>query len=814
MGRLVQDLRYASRLLLKSPGFTTVAVMALALGIGANTALFSVVNAVLIRPLPYPSPDRLVTVWNRYPKMGLLQASLSGPDYADRRNLNRVFERLGVYTDANLNLTGGGNPERIQGVRASADVFRVLGVQPALGRILLPEEDRPGGEAVVILSHGLWQRRFGSDRSLVGRSVTLNGKSHTVVGVMPSGFGFPSPQTEMWVPLALTPAQTDPSQRGNEYLATVARLKPGATLIQAREDMDRITRRILEASPRATREYFEGAGWGCAVVPLKEQVVGESRTSLLVLLGAVGFVLLVACANVSNLQLARSATRRTEIAIRTALGAGRWSLVRQLFTESLLLAVLGGTAGLLVAAWGVDLLVRTRPANLPRLEEVSIDSGVLAFTAAISLLAAVLFGLAPAIQLSRANPNEALKEGGRGATGGLRQHRVQRILVTSQVSLALVLLIGAGLLFRSFRSLQRVDPGFDSKNLLTMYVSLPPSKYPDAERMLAFFEELLRRLKTLPGVMGSAATTLVPLAEGNWTASFFPEGQEPRTGEALLLASMRLVTPGYFRTMGIPLKRGRDFTERDDSKTPGVVVVDAGAARRLWPGQDPLGKRITFSDSAANATWLTVVGVVGEIKDAALDRESMIHVYGPYTQRPVRSMFIALRAGTDPAGILPAVRREVHSIDPDQPLFAVRTMESYVDDALAQPRFRSSLISLFAGIALLLAALGVYAVISYSVAQRTHEIGIRMTLGARTPDVVKLVLGQGLPPILVGTFIGLVTALAFSRVLESLLYGVSARDPATFAGVSLLLVWVALTACFLPARRAARVDPMIALRYE
>ncbi|HEV8375554.1 MAG TPA: ABC transporter permease, partial [Candidatus Polarisedimenticolia bacterium] len=714
-----------------------------------------------------------------------------------------------------LNLTGGGNPERIQGIRVSAGLFPALGVPAARGRFFLPEEDRTGGEAVVVVSDGLWKRRFGGDRALVGRSLVLNGKSHTVVGIMPPGFGFPSPSTEMWIPLALPSEELDPARRGNEFLqAAVARLRPGITVPLAQNDMDRITRTILASLPQAARDYFAGAGWGSVVAPLKEHVVGASRTALLTLLGAVVFVLLVACANVSCLQLARAASRQREMAIRAALGAGRGSIVRQLLSESLLLALVGGEVGMLVAVWGVDLLVTMRPANFPRLEEVRIDSGVLAFTVAISILSAVLFGLAPAFRLSRTGPNEALKEGTRSATAGVKQLRGQQLLVMTQVALALVLMIGAGLMLRSFRNLQQVDPGFKTENVLTTYISLPPAKYSEPEKNLEFFRQLLRRLQTLPGVESVAAGSLVPLAEGWSTASFFAEGQARRPGEILPLASIRVVTPGYFRTMGIPLLQGRDFTDRDDRTSVRVVAVDRGTARRLWPAEDPIGKRITFSDSVKDAVWLTVAGVVGDIKDLALDRDPMLHVYLPLGGSPQGAMFLALRTRTDAAGFLPAVREQVRAMDADQPIFAVRTMDSYVDDALAQPRLRFNLVALFAGVALLLASLGVYSVISYSVARRTHEIGIRMTLGARRRDVVGLIVRQGLPLILLGSGIGLGAAWGLTRVLDTLLYGVGAHDPGTFAGVSLLLVLVASAACYLPARRAATVDPMIALRYE
>jgi putative ABC transport system permease protein len=496
------------------------------------------------------------------------------------------------------------------------------------------------------------------------------------------------------------------------------------------------------------------------------------------------------------------------------LGAGRWRLIRQLLTESLMLGAVGGILGVLVGSWGVDLLVRMQPANLPRLDEVSLDSRVLLFSAALSILSAVISGLAPALRLSRTSPNEALKESGRGATGGLKQLRVQRLLAVSQVALALVLLVGAGLMLRSFETLMRVDAGKETKNVLTAYLSLPASKYPDPQARQAFFDRLVGRLGALPGVKEVAMSSLVPLAEGNWNDTFFPEGQEPGRGEASPLASMRLVSPGLFRTLGIPLRRGRDFTDHDDARSPGVVVVDDAAARRLWPGEDPLGKRITFSDSSDGATWLSVVGVVGDIKDVALDREPMIHVYRPYAQQAIPGMFVALRTASSPAAILPAMRQELRLLDPDQPLYAVRTMQGYVEDSLAQPRLRFILIGLFASVALLLSVLGVYAVISYAVGQRIQEIGIRMALGARRSDVVRLVILQGLPMVLLGAGIGLIAALGLTRLLGSLLYGVTARDPETFAAVSVLLVLVALAACYLPARRAAKVDPLTALRME
>lgn len=815
MSGFLQDLRFAFRWLRQRPGFALAAMLTLGLGIGANTAIFTVVNAVLIRPLPYREPERLVTVWNKYPKMGLERASISGPDYADRRH-SQVFERFAVFTDAGLNLTGGGEPERLQGVRVSEDFFPALAVVPRAGRFFLPEEDRPGGAAAAIVGAGLWKRRFGGDPKLLGRTILLNGKPTTVVGIMPEGFAYPTPRTEIWVPLALSAEGMDPSQRGNEFLDAVARLKPGVSLAQAQSDMDRITKSILAAAPQGARDYFAGAGWGAVVVPLKESVIGEAGGPLWILLGAVACVLLIACANVSNLQLARSAARQREIAVRVALGAGRWRIVRLLLSESLMLALVGGGIGYLVAAWGVDLLMAARPANLPRLEEVSLDGRVLVFTAGVSILAGLLAGLAPALQISSTGTAESLKEGAKALSGGGLARRLRQTLVVSQVSLALVLLIAAGLMLRSFDRLQRVDPGFDPKDLLTLHVSLPKSKYPGPPEVSAFYRQLVEKAEQLPGVRSAALASLVPFAEGNWTASFFTADHPPSPGETLPLASLRVVSPGYFRTYGIPLQRGRDFPSVEGPEAPGAAIVDAATARKLWPGEDPLGKRLTFSDSDSyeKAVWLTIIGVAAEIKDEVLDEKPRLRIYLSQVRNTQRAMFLAVRGRGAETALLPQVRQVIASLDPDQPIFAPRSQRSYLDDNLAQPRFRSGLVGLFSAVALILAALGIYAVIAGSVSQRTREIGIRMSLGARRSDVEWLVLRQGLAPVAAGISIGLLAALAVTRLLSGLLFGVTARDPLTFAGVSLLLAAVALLASYLPARRAAKVDPWTALRYE
>jgi putative ABC transport system permease protein len=816
MGTLAQDLRYGLRMLARSPGLTVTAALALALGIGANTAIFSVVDAVLLRPLPYDDPDRLVMVWNRYPKMNLQRAAVSGPDFVERRDENHVFEQVAAFIDGNLNLTSAGEPERLRAVRASASLFPLLGVRPALGRTFLTEEDRPGSSQVAVVSHGLWTRRFGSDPRLVGRPLTLNGTPHTVVGILSAGDSFPDPSVDVWVPIALTAEQVDPSRRGNEYIGMIARLKSGVTLEQAQADMDLITRRALSQAPQVAKDFFESNGWGAFLSPLREEVVGGARPALLALLGAVGCVLLIACANVSNLLLARATSRKREIAIRTALGAGRTRLVRQLLTESLLLAVLGGGLGLLLAVWGVDLLAALRPENLPRVEEIGLDLRVLTFTGLLSLAAGIVFGLAPALHASRPDLNESLKEGGRASSAGPGHSRLRGLLVVSQIALALVLLVGAGLMIRSFWLLQRVDPGFRPEGLLTMNISLSTSKYPKPEQRVAFFQQLRQRLAALPGVEAVAATSLLPLAGGTSTASFFAEGQRPGPGESSPLANVRLATPDYFRTMGIPLKRGREFTDQD-TRAPNVVVVDEGMVRRFWRGQDPIGRRLTFTETPTEADWMTVVGIAGEVKHSGLDGHDYAHIYGPHALTAFlvpEGMFVVVRTRSDPDGQVAAVRRAVAAMDPEQPIFAVRTMRAYVEDAVAQPRFRTALLALFAAVALVLAAVGIYGVMAYAVTQRTHEIGIRMALGAMQRDVLRMVVGQGLRLALGGVAVGVAGALALTRILSSLLFGVTATDPLTFLTVPLVLLAVSALACYLPARRATRVDPIVALRYE
>jgi putative ABC transport system permease protein len=810
---LRQDLRYAWRTILRSPVFAFSALAALGLGIGATSAVWSVFHGVLLRPLPYRDPDSLVLVWNRYPKMGLSRASISGPDFVERRDLNRVFESAAAFTGAGLNLTGRGEPEQIRAQRVSASLLSVLGVAPARGRDFLPAEDAPGRNGVVLVSDGAWKRRFGSDPGMVGRALSLDGVPHTVVGVLPAGFYFPDPEVEMWVPIALSAEDTDVSRRGNEYLSMIARLKPGVTPEAVQADLDHVSALALERTAPAPREFFLTNGWGAWFQPLREHVVARVRPALLVLLGAVVCVLLIACANVSNLLLARAAARQREIAVRAALGAGRGRLARQLLTESALLALLGGAVGLLVAAWSVDVLVAARPSTLPRLHEIRLDLQVVLFTALVSAAAGVLCGLLPALQAGRPDLAELLREAGPGASPGRGRARLRAALVVSQVALALVLLAGAGLLMRTALGLERSDPGFRTPNLLTMVLSLPEGKYPRPADRIGVIRRLLDAVQSLPGVTSASAGSHLPFAPGGTTFSFVVEGRLAGPGEPHPLANVRAVTPGHLRTLGIPLLRGRDFTDGDGEESP-AVIVDARLARRFWADGEPLGRRISFDEE--DHEWLRVVGVAGNVNDDTTDSDPRPTIYLPYSQgepgwAPGR-MFVVLRAAADPRALIPSARRAVASVDPEQPVSALRTMEEYVDDALAQPRFRAALVGVFALVALALAAVGLYGVIAYSVAQRRQEIGVRLALGARPIDVVRLVVGQGVRMALAGVGLGVAGALALTRLLSGLLFAVTPSDPLSFSAACAVLLCVALAAAYLPARRAAQVDPAIVLR--
>ena len=805
---LRQDLRYGARVLARNKGFTAVAVLTLALGIGANTAIFSVVNAVLLRPLPYKDSGRIMRLWRVPSHGGATRLPFSEPEFLEYRGQSRSFEHFAAFATDALNVTGAGEPERVTATWASADFFDVLGVRPLLGRTYSAEEDQLGRHYVVVLSHSLWQRRFGADPALIGRAITLNGRSRTVLGVMPQGFKFPSDDVEMWVPLALEASSTN---LGMRYLEVIARLRPGAEPEQARAEVRTVAGRIAGMYP----EYYKGgARPEAAIVPLHEQMVGDTRPALLILLGGVAFMLLIACANVANLFLARAAARRKEIATRTAFGATRTRIVRQLLTESLLLFVLGGGLGLLLAQWGVRALVLSSPLNIPRMNEVSIDGWTLAFTASVSLLTGIFFGLAPALQASKTDLNEALKEGGRGGGEGRGQTRTRGLLVVSEVALAVVLLVGAGLMVRSFSRLSEVRLGFVPENVLTMRLSLPASKYPEGRQTAGFYRELLGRLKKLPGVEAAAATSQLPLGEVMANASFEVEGRGLERGDEI--ADYNIISPEYFRAMNIGLLRGRPFAESDGRQTPAAVIVNQTLARKAWPGEEALGKRLRLT---GDSPWLSVVGVVADVKNRGLGAETKPEMYFPHVESqfgmgPIRrDMTLVVRSVSDPKALTGAIRGEVRSLDSDLPVFRVRTMDEIVADSISRTRFTTALLSLFACLALILAGVGVYGVMSYNVARRTHEIGIRKALGARPRDVVLMLVRQGFALALAGVGLGLAGSFALTRVMESLLYGVGANDPATFAAIPAVLLSVSLLASYLPARRAMRIDPTAALRH-
>jgi putative ABC transport system permease protein len=801
------DLRFAARVLLKNPGFTVVAVVALALGIGANSAIFSVVNTVLLRPLPYKDPARLMMVFEDNSKLGYPRDTPAPANYIDWHDQNKVFSAMAAMDQLSLNLTGESEPEKIDGHRVSASFFPLLGVDPQLGRWFSPEEDQPGQNRVVVLSHALWQRRFAGDPGVVGKTITLNGAGFQVVGVMPAGFQFPSREDQFWTPIAFTPQQA--ARRGSHYLDVVARLKEGVTLEQAQAEMSTIASRLQQQYPQSNTDV------GATVVPLQEQLVGDIKPALLVLLGAVGFVLLVACANVANLLLARAAARQKEIATRIALGASRIRLIRQFLTESVLLASLGGVVGLLLSVWGVRVLKAFIPDTISQAKDISIDVKVLLFTLLVSLLTGLVFGLAPALQATKFNLNETLKEGGRDSAAGSRGNRIRAALVVAEVAISLVLLVGAGLLINSFLRLRNVDPGFRAENVLTMNVVLTPQKYPDLARRAAFYTDVIGRVEALPGVKSATVASQIPLTQQGDSSGLLFEGRpDPPAGQPNL-AAIRVVGAHYFQTMNVRLLRGRVLTDQDRADSPSVAVISETMARRYWPGDDPMNKRFSFGRPESDTDWVTVVGVVNDVRQFGLDAEVKPQVYMSYQQMDgFVPRYLIVSTSVEPRSVAGSVRGAVWEVDRDQPVSDISTMEDVLSESLARQRFSTILLGVFGAVALVLAAVGIYGVMSYSVAQRTHEIGIRMALGAQPRDVLKLAVGQGLKLVLVGVAIGAAVALALTRVMASLLYGVSATDPVTFVTISLVLVGVALLASFIPARRATKVDPLIALRYE
>jgi putative ABC transport system permease protein len=802
-----QDIRYGLRTMMKNPGFTVVAVIALALGIGANTAIFSVVNTVLLRPLPYKDPDRLVMVWEDASQLGFPHNTPAPANYIDWRDQNQAFEGMSALHRMSFNLTGVGEPERLDGRRVSANLFSLLGVEPQLGRKFLLEDDTPGKNHVVMLSHTLWQRRFGSDASIIGKSIDLNGESFTVVGVMPSEFQFPSREDELWVPIAFDSAEA--SRRGSHYLEVLARTRPGVTLEQAQAEMNTIAARLEQQNPQTNAKI------GAKVIPLHEDVVGDIKPALLLLLGAVGFVLLVACANVANLLLVRAAVRQKEIALRVALGASRSRLIRQFLTESVLLAVLGGIVGLSLSFIGLLVLKTFIPENISQAKFIAMDARVLLFTAGVSLITGLIFGLAPATQAANFNLNETLKEGGRDSASGNRGNRIRSLLVIAEVAVSLVLLIGAALLINSFLRLRNVDPGFRSDNLLTMRIVLPELKYSDQTRRSAFYSELVNRVEALPGVRAAAVTNWIPLVFQGDSVGISIEGRTDPTMSQRPNAVTRVISPHYFRAMSIQLLQGRELDERDKADSPGVVVISETMARRFWPGENPIGKRLTPGSPQSSDGWLEVIGVVRDVRQFQLSAEPKPQMYLSYRQAEFFApRHLVVSTNVAPLSLAETVRRTVWEIDKDQPVSHILSMDEVVAESISRQRFSMLLLGIFAAVALVLAAVGIYGVMSYSVEQRTHEIGIRMALGAQTRAVIKLAVGRELRLVSIGLAIGLVAALMLTRVMSTLLFGISATDPTTFVVIALVLISVALLASYIPARRATKVDPMIALRYE
>jgi predicted permease len=798
-------------------------VLSLAIGIGANTSIFSVADALLLRPLPYDNPDRLVILWNRSPGLGITQDWFSTAQYFDIKASQHGFEEIAIAIGGNYNLTGQGDPERVGVICVSSNLLRMVGARPALGRLLTADEDLPGHPSTAVLTDGMWARRFGRDPHVIGKSIIINGQIYEVVGVLPKKFSLSqevvplldgTEQVEIFLPLPLAPAAAS-QVRDHEDYNVIGKLKAGVSLQQAQAELDTVTARLRREFPD---NYPPNGGLTFSIVPLLEQVVGNVRRPLWVLLGSVGFVLLIACANVANLMLSRAVARQQEIAVRTALGASRWHIVRSLLTESLLLSLGGGALGILLCLFAIQWIHLWGTKSIPRLQDVGIDGRLLLFTLLLSVSSGVLFGLVPALRVARLDLNSSLKDAGRGSAGtGTvwgRSNNLRRLLVVAELALSVVLLIGAGLLIRSFARLQDVSPGFNPRGVLTFDLTMTGRKYNDKQTVLNTYRQLWERFEHSPGAIAAGGVTSLPLSEAFAWTPITVEGRMPLTGEKFLNADERIVLGHYFEAMEIPLRRGRFFNEQDDTTKPVVVIVDEYMANQLWPGQDPIGKRIHIVELPSKDPWQTVVGVVGRVKQDSLDSNPRIAFYLAHTQFPTRAMTVALRSRTDPAAVLSSTKSELYNLDPDLPMYHLRTMEQRVNESLARRRFSTFLLGVFASVALTLATIGIYGVMAYLVNQGTRELGIRIALGASQRNIVTLVVRQGMTLAFSGVMIGLAAAFPLTRLIRSMLFGVGATDPTTFVGISSLLAMIALLASYLPAQRAARIDPLVTLRSE
>jgi len=809
---LAQDVRFGIRVLIKNPGFTLVAVLALALGIGANTAMFSIVNSVLLRPLPYAQPDRLVKIWTRFTNIGLPddQNWISAPEFRDITELNKSLSDVAAFTNVNFNVTTSGTANRVLGAQVSPSFFAILGVNAERGRVFAKEEGEKGHDNVLLLSHGLWERRFGADPGITGKQIIANGQSFTVVGVLPAGFDYPN-QSEMWSPLSFAPDDLSPNNRGNHGLEMIGRLKPGLTLAQARADLDLVGREM-------TRQYGEypyaNYDFTVTLMPLIQDVAGDVKQPLWILMTAVALVLLIACANLAALLLVRATAREREIAIRMALGAGGRRILRQMITESLLLSLLGGAIGMILAPLALRLLAQSNAVALPRVVGTQIDLPVLLFTTGLALVTGILFGILPALQVIRDVNCTALREGGRSQTVGASSRRLRRLLVSGETAVALILLVSAGLLFKSFIRVLEVNPGFRADGVLKMTTALPPEKYSKDEQVAAFFRQALERIKQLPGVDSAGFLDTIPLGDGNSSGTVTVETQSVPRDRTAFEADQRAVTPGLFKTLGIPLLRGRDFNEGDTATSTPVAVIDETMAELYWPGLDPIGKRIHSGGDGSKSPWRTIVGEVGHVRYRTLEARSRTELYMPEEQVAFPTMSILVHTTDDPLALASSVEKEIQAIDPDQPVYRVRTMTQVMAESVARRRLGATLLGVFAALALLLSVLGIYGVIAFDVAQRTNEIGIRIALGAQRGSVIQLMLSDGLRPVLMGILVGLVGGAVCGRLIRTMLFDARPLDPLVLVGVALAMAAVACAACLVPAWRAARLSPMAALRYE